>query len=215
MKLKAALFIIMICVCIIPAGAVRFFDERTMEKYIIEDKFQKMEINFLLVKDELMEMKPEGATLEMVGHEIAGERIPGGGRDPSTSNFGLDNGYGFVFDKNGNFLVHPFFEGLNYKEIPSSADIKEQIGQIVDGEILSGKKELRLDGPLETGEYRVMLIWEYIDSLDVYAGYIENVEPFYETVSQRISESFLTPGIFTVPLAVIISLLLVDSPINQ
>ena len=70
-----------------------------------------------------------------------------------------ENGYLFVMDQDGNFLIHPDFEGMNYRDIPGGRE-RDSLDQMIKTQ--NGSIEYEWTDPETNEETEKIILYRYI-----------------------------------------------------
>jgi methyl-accepting chemotaxis protein len=173
-RLGILLVVAFIVIGLVPIGINNLVIIQEMKRHLELSKEMALEDGIKIVKVKVRDWAKGEETKEEIAKEIAGEKTSENKRNTSLSLF-KEGSYGFLWDTKGNAIIHPLYEGMNYKDVPELEyrKVLEQMLQIGEGCL-----ETIAKNPITGKKVRYGFIFRYYTPLNLIIGYQKNLSGF-------------------------------------
>lgn len=171
MKLRTILVISFFVIGLVPLAIANFVTIKRMTEEIarIEETITTDRIR--IIKHMIKDWANGIHAKEEIAEAIAGKKTPAGTRDLPSSIFKDEDGHGFAWDLKGNAIIHPFYEGINYKDI-DDPEYKKFISHMLETRESQGHIHKTLRDPVSGKNLKYTVKYEYFEPLKLVIGWI-------------------------------------------
>jgi len=200
MKLGTILIISFFVIGLVPLAISNFIDIQFMKEEVERVEELVLTDGFETVEQGIREWAGGMDTKERTAQKIAGMKTSAGRRDISSSIFKEKEAHGFAWDLRGNAIIHPFYEGINYKDIPDP-EYEKFVSQIL--ETRQGLIDKTIRDPVTGESFEARCKYEYFEPLKLVIGYTEDLEEHSRGLREEVRATYIELIVATIVIAIV------------